>query len=354
MRRLVSRPLSAVVFSFSLAACSGSSVAPTSSTSQAASSLPGAAIVTPAPPSTAPSPTLRPIASPLILPSEGRILFTTEPPTGNRIFFIDSSGLHEIPTTVPDKTLAHAVWASSDAIIFDSERDVRRHVFRVGLDGRGVVELTSGDAIQERPAVSSDGSLIAYADFVDKPLGADLGLHLANADGTNARALTKGGDTGGKGGDTTPAFSPDGRWIAFERGIDFDAGKAGLFIIRTDGTGLRRLTDDAVGAGDPRWSPDGKRILFTGRNDATTFVPGPLWIVDVAGSAPRPVTYPNDPGGSFSGDWSPSGRQIVYVYFRPGWDHNELRLVNADGTNRSTLWQPAAADGGGAEAPDWG
>jgi hypothetical protein len=74
----------------------------------------------------------------------------------------------------------------------------------------------------------------------------------------------------------------------------------------------------------------------------------------VAGGAPRPVTDPNDPGGAFSGDWSPSGRHIVYVYYRPGWDHNEVRLVNADGANSSTLWQPAAADGAGAETPDWG
>jgi Tol biopolymer transport system component len=354
MKRLTSRHLSAVVFSFGLAACSASSIAPTSGPSEAARSLPSAVVVTSASPLTAASPTLRPIASPLMLPSEGRILFTTEPGAGNRIFFIDPTGLHEIPTDVPDTTLAHALWAPSDSIIFDSERDVRRHVFRMGLDGQDIVELTSGDAIQERPAVSSDGSTIAYADFVDRPLGADLGLHLANADGTKSRALTKGGKGGVNAGDTSPSFSPDGRWVAFERAVDFDTGKAGLFVIRSDGTGLRRLTDDALGAGYPRWSPDGKRILFTQHNDTTTFSPGPLWVVDVAGGAPRPVTDPNDPGISFSGDWSPSGRQIAYVYYRPGWDHNELRIVNADGTNLSTLWQPAAGDGGGAESPDWG
>jgi Tol biopolymer transport system component len=193
--------------------------------------------------------------------------------------------------------------------------------------------------------------MIVYAEFDPTR---DLGLHIADIDGTHERALTAASDVDAHGGDDEPSFSPDGAWVVFKRVVDPDAGMAGLWVIRTDGTGLRRLTDDATDAGQPRWSPDGKRILFTGRNDATTFAPQPLWIVDVAGGAPRPVTDPNDPGAAFSGDWSPSGRQIVYVYYRSGWGSNEMRVVNADGTNRSTLWQPATGNGAGAETPDWG
>jgi TolB protein len=255
--------------------------------------------------------------------------------------------LHEI-ATIRDDTLAKASWASADSIIFDSERDVRRHIFRMGLDGSDVLQLTSGAAIQERPAVSPDGSTIAYADIVDAPLGADLGLHLANADGTNPRALTKGHAGGVDGNDTSPAFSPDGRWIAFERAIDYESGKGGLFLIRVDGTGQRRLTDDTLGAGYPRWSPDGKHILFSQRVEATTFAPGPLWIVDVAGGKPRPLTDPRDPGWSFSGDWSPDGRQIAFDYFLPGASQAELRVMDADGTHPVTLLTC------GCETPDWG
>jgi Tol biopolymer transport system component len=266
---------------------------------------------------------------------------------GHHLVYLDQSGLHEIPL-VPDDTLAKASWGGEDSIIFDSERDVRRHLFRVGLDGRDVVELTPGTTIQERLAISPDGSTIAYADFVDAYRGDDLGLHLANADGTTPRALTKAGKVGVDDGDTSPAFSPDGRWVAFERAVDFGSGNGGLFVIRTDGSGQRRLTDDSTGAGYPRWSPDGKRILFSQRVEATTFAPGPLWIVDVAGGKPRPVTDPADPGISFSGDWSPDGRQIVYDYFRPDAGPPELRVVNADGTHQSTLLA------GGGETPDWG
>jgi Tol biopolymer transport system component len=333
----------AVVVSVIVTACSTTSVAQTRGPSPILNSTP--TITAPSSSSTASSPEA--LASPVSLPSAGRILFVIEGGGHNRPAYLDSSGLHEIPTT-PDATLSHAVWTSTDGIIFDSERDVRRHVFRMVLSASDVVELTSGADIQERPTISRDGSSIAYSDFVDSPNGADLGLHLANADGTNARALTKGGKTGGKGGDTAPTFSPDGRWIAFERGVDFDAGKAGLFIVRTDGSGLRRLADDAMGAGYPRWSPDGKRILFTQHLDATTFAPGPLWVVDVAGGRPAALTDPKDPGWSFEGDWSPDGQQIAYRYFVPGSSHSELRVIDADGTHSSTLW---ASD---AETPDWG
>jgi Tol biopolymer transport system component len=329
-----------------VAACSTSSPAPTVGPSPTPSPTPTVVTPSSAPPSAA-SPSSGALASPVSVPSVGRILLVIEGPGRNRPVYLDPNGLHEIPMAA-DGTLTHAVWASGESIVFDSERDVRRHIFRMGLDGREIAELTSGDAIQERPAISPDGSTIAYADFVDSYLGADLGLHLANADGTNARALTKGGNGGVNGGDTSPAFSPDGHWIAFERAVDFDAGKAGLFMIRTDGTGLRRLADDVLGAGYPRWSPDGERILFTQHLDATTFAPGPLWVVDLAGGAPTPLTDPKDPGWSFDGDWSPDGRNIIFDYFWPAAGQPELRVVDADGTHSSTLLV------GGGETPDWG
>ena len=76
--------------------------------------------------------------------------------------------------------------------------------------------------------------------------------------------------------------------------------------------------------------------------------PGPLWVVDVAGAKPTPMTDPNDPGWSFEGDRSPDGRQIVFDYFLPTSLQPELRVIDADGTHSSTLWL------GGAETPDWG
>jgi Tol biopolymer transport system component len=344
MRRLMLRPLLCVVLSVGVAACS-TTPAPINESSP----TPVAVVASAAP---ATSPSAEPLGSPA-LPRAGRILVVIEGGGQSRPAYLDVTGLHVIPTAL-DTTFAQAVWASPsrDSIIFDSERDLRRHIFRMGLDGGDVVELTSGDAIQEHPAISPDGSMIAYGMFVDALNGADLGIHLANADGTRARAITTGGQADGNSGDTSPSFSPDGTSIVFERAVDLAAGKSGLFIIRTDGTGLRRLTDDSLGAGYPRWSPDGKRILFSQHLDAATFVRGALWVVDVGGGAPRSVTDPKDPGWSFEGDWSPDGLRIVFNYFVPGAAKTELRVVNADGTHVSMSW--SLPEGYGANTPDWG
>jgi Tol biopolymer transport system component len=64
-----------------------------------------------------------------------------------------------------------------------------------------------------------------------------------------------------------------------------------------------------------------------------------------------PLTDPKDPGWSFSGDWSPDGLHIVYDHFRPNAGPVQLRVMDADGTNITTLW---SAEGRGAEMPDWG
>jgi Tol biopolymer transport system component len=329
MRRPASRALWAVALSGGLLGCSQGA-------SSGASSGPTAA-----PPASAPTSGL------VSLPASGRILFVIEGPAPNEPVYLDKAGIHPIP--VADSTLAHATWASSSSIIFDSERTAGRHLYKAGLDGANVVQLSSGPAFQERASLSGDGSLMAYDDYLDAT-GQDLGLHVAQADGTHARAVTPGGAAAALGGDTWATISPDGQWIAFERGVNFDAGKAGLFVMRIDGTGLRRLTDDTTDAAYPRWSPDGKRILFTEHYDGN-FSPGPLWVVNVAGGAPVPLTSPTDPGWAFEGDWSPDGTQIVYKYYLTGWDHNELRLANVDGTHEQTLW--IGPDGTTAETPDW-
>jgi Tol biopolymer transport system component len=280
--------------------------------------------------------------APASLPAAGRILFTIERDGESHLAYIDPAGFHLIPTA-NDNSFANAIWAPNDTIIFDSERAGPRHIFRMGVDGRKAVQLTSGDTAQDSAAVSPDGSLIAYGD-VSSSENRDIGIHLSNIDGSKVRDLTPGGGPGVDGEDDA-AFSPDGRWIAFQRVVNPDAHLAGLFIIRPDGTGLRRLTADTSGAGYARWSPDGQRILFSSGTSA-------LWIVDVASGKSRQISDPTDPGLFTDANWSPDGRQIVYRHFTPGTPASiELVLANADGSHQSMLW--VAPIGYGGNRPDW-
>jgi TolB protein len=74
-----------------------------------------------------------------------------------------------------------------------------------------------------------------------------------NADGSGRRNLTRRPvDYGGNDNGASPAWSPDGRKIAFDRG-------RGIFVMNADGSGQRRLTQFGRQA---LWSPDGRMIAF--------------------------------------------------------------------------------------------
>ena len=90
---------------------------------------PTVAASSPSRPTIATSPLPSALGSIVSLPSTGRILFVNEAAGENHPAYLDNNGLHEIPTVL-DATLAKAAWASADSIIFDSERDVRRHIDR--------------------------------------------------------------------------------------------------------------------------------------------------------------------------------------------------------------------------------
>jgi len=108
------------------------------------------------------------------------------------------------------------------------------------------------------PALSPDGRL-AVAPVTRFDVEADkshTNLWLFPTEGASPRPLTRN-DTS----DTAPAFSPDGRWIAFvsKRGDDAESQ---IYVIAVDGGEAQRVTNLPTGASAPRWFPDSQRIAF--------------------------------------------------------------------------------------------
>lgn len=109
-------------------------------------------------------------------------------------------------------------------------------------------------AVPGEPAISPDGARVVYVlRTVDREADRNRRCLWLAEDGREAIQLTRGG------GDSAPAWSPDGRWIAFLRAQD---GPAQVWLLAAAGGEPRRLTTLPLAAGAPVWSPDGTRLAF--------------------------------------------------------------------------------------------
>ncbi len=154
--------------------------------------------------------------------------------------------------------------------------------------------------------------------------------------------------------DVAPAWSPDGKWLAFASDRD---GKRNVYVMDAFGGSLRRITDGSQWFSQPRWSADGKRLIFTALNQP----PGTLYSVNFDGSSLHPLTDADHPlsgitldlaydPGSISHARAPDGSRIAFMTFRnQNWgiyiSPNEGRqparlLVNIGGFTEAPAWSP--------------
>ena len=134
-----------------------------------------------------------------------------------------------------------AVWSPDGAtIVFTSERDGSADLFRVKPDGTGLERLTEEPSYDDQAAFSPDSRQIV---FVSSRNGGFAHLWVMDLATRRTRMLTSG-----NGGDFRPAWSPDGKWIAFSSDRESSLPSADgrwerlqivdLFVVRTDGTGI--------------------------------------------------------------------------------------------------------------------
>ena len=182
------------------------------------------------------------------------------------------------------------------------------------------------------PSWSPDGRHIA---FVSDRAGNEE-IYVMGSDGSNPRNLTDHSDDDG-----SPSWSPDGRHIAF---VSDRAGNEEIYVMGSDGSNPRNLTDHSDDDGSPSWSPDGRHIAFVSDRAGNE----EIYVMGSDGSNPRNLTDHSDDDGSPS--WSPDGRHIAFVSDRAG--NREIYVMGSDGSNPRRLTDHSYSDWDPSWSPD--
>ena len=242
--------------------------------------------------------------------------------------------------SLPGLDGAQAAWSPSGRqLVFSASRNDGNELYVARADGSGVRRLTSLPPLSERYPSSDDFSPSWFPSgrriLFEREIADELGDNGVNAD------LFTVSDKGGAPVTLTrwpnlleldPAVSPDGRMIVFslaQLGRPKREIADGLFLLRSDGRGLRRLTTSPRFTLDasPTWSPDGRRIAFRRERDmedGSNRAYQEIHVINRDRSGLRRLTVGTQ---AYSPVWSPDGRFITYCTFPGGPDQPPSQIL---------------------------
>lgn len=233
------------------------------------------------------------------------------------LYLLDGDGRQVRLTAVTSSRILEPAWSPDGRQIAFTRGD-QIHVARA--DGSGVRQLTRGEGTSTGAQWSPNGRMLVYS--VAWRTRSDL--YVMRPDGSRKRRLTTGGKRDG-----AARWSPDGRKIAFNR---YTGNSAHIYVMNADGTNLRRLTHGDELDGGPSWSPDGRRIVFD------RFYGGPgqsdLFLMTSAGKSQRRLTSTPNASESFP-EWSSSGPTIAFLFGTAR--EQRVDVIEADGSRQRTL-----------------
>ena len=193
-------------------------------------------------------------------------------------------------------------------------------------NGDDKTQLTNTRKISDSdPAFSPNGKKIA---FWSTRGGNSADIFTMSANGTDQKRVTSS-----ESSEFDPAWSPDGTRIAF---TSFRTGGGDIYVINKDGSGLTRLTTSAQRDIEPAWSPDGTRIAFVRGNKIQVMKAAR----ESATNIPQRLT--TNRGGSVAEldpAWSPDGTRIAFESDLSSGPANDFELysIRADGSDQNQL-----------------
>jgi Tol biopolymer transport system component len=200
------------------------------------------------------------------------------------------------------------VWSSDGSYLyFASDRDGKMNLWRIRIDeqsgqtsGPAEPARLPGDYVQHF-GFSTDGRLMAYVQESMRKNLYKIGFNPAAEQATGqpvpinqeSRLFS------------SPDISPDGEWLVF---TNQGEKQEDLFVMRRDGKGLTRITNDIHRDRGARWSPDGKKIAFYSDRSGEY----EIWLTNPDGSSLEQLTFTPEPNMIFYPLWSPDSQRIQY------------------------------------------
>lgn len=187
------------------------------------------------------------INGPEISPDGTLIAFKYSAANTNQIWLMNRDGSD--PHPIPNASGWDPTWSpDGQSILFASDMQGGIQLYRIKLDGSELQMVSDLPAIRGRSDWSPNGSFIVT--YSGPSWNRDV--YIMNSDGSNAHMLTPTG-----GNSQGPSISPDGQWVAFTSYFDHYGDDHGceIYIMRVDGTDVRRLTDNDYCDYQPRWGP---------------------------------------------------------------------------------------------------
>lgn len=187
----------------------------------------------------------------------------------------------------------------------------------------------------DHPSPSPSGQELVFSADFDGPAS----LWISALDGSRLRKISPPSSTSIANDDVAPAWSPDGRLIAYSSLI---GETSDIWIVQANGAYPLKLTANGAYNSSPAWSPDGRKIAFVSKNNGTKNI----WTMNADGT--QPVKLVSSPGYQSDPSFSPAGDQIVFSKYENG--ASTLMIVNVNGTGLRALTTGTFKDWG----PSWG
>lgn len=293
----------------------------------------------------------------------GQIVFGRDDPVLEHVLYtINPDGSHERRVLPFGLGSPEGRWSSDGSSIVTDGTDPADAAWIVDPDTGTHRALANPDAavfdIFACVLPSPDFERLACNGFGKDP-GANGIYTIRTSDGGGLRRLTSDTIEDGIGD-----FSPDGNRLAYfhipPEVFDHDPpdfGLAGLFVLKVNGTGTRKIAPCCSSGGS--WSPQGNQIVFSWAPPGFT-VHSTIWTVHSDGSELRQVPIPQSFCGGPTADpiargcvdpvWSPDGRKIVFRLTTPGFgEGGDLYTTDQDGNALTQVTHD-----GDVESPDWG